>query len=85
MLRDDLGLSIDNLIVWNKLWLGPGARDYRPQHEFVLYHRGEQWHGGREQVDIKELRRDDSRGLPPPHAEARRADSGPPGEQQRTR
>jgi DNA modification methylase len=60
-LRDDLGLSYDGLVEWNKLSMGPGQGDLRPQHEFVLYHAGEQWHGGRDTVDVKELQRDDAR------------------------
>ena len=32
-----INLSINSCIVWNKLSIGLGHQDYRPQHEFILY------------------------------------------------
>ena len=46
------GLPITACIVWDKGSIGPGTLHYRPQHEFIFYSRGDQWHGLASEADI---------------------------------
>lgn len=39
-------------IVWDKKSIGLGNSNYRPQHEFIFYVKGENWHGDRAQSDV---------------------------------
>jgi|TARA_R110000744_G_scaffold6867_8_gene23747 DNA modification methylase len=38
-------------IVWDKKSVGLGNSNYRPQHEFIFYCKGE-WHGDKSQADV---------------------------------
>jgi len=53
----DAGLSISNCIVWNKKSIGLGMSNYRPQHEFIFYSKGDVWYGDKSQSDIWEMSR----------------------------
>jgi len=53
----DAGLSISNCIVWNKKSIGLGMSNYRPQHEFIFYSKGDTWYGDKSQSDIWEMSR----------------------------
>ena len=39
-------------IVWDKKSIGLGQANYRPQHEFIFYVKGDDWHGDRAQSDV---------------------------------
>tara|TARA_R110001599_G_scaffold345327_1_gene569542 strand:- start:293 stop:988 length:696 start_codon:yes stop_codon:yes gene_type:complete len=39
-------------IVWDKKSIGLGNANYRPQHEFIFYAKGENWHGDKAQSDV---------------------------------
>ncbi len=52
----DAGLDIKACIVWNKKSIGLGYSDYRPQHEFIFYCRGE-WYGDKNESDVWEFSR----------------------------
>jgi len=47
-----IGLSVSACIVWDKKSIGLGNANYRPQHEFIFYIKGEQWHGDKSQSDV---------------------------------
>jgi DNA modification methylase len=49
---EDAGLSVSNCIVWDKKSIGLGNANYRPQHEFIFYVKGDAWHGDRAQSDV---------------------------------
>ena len=51
------GLRADACIVWDKGSIGLGHQHYRPQHEFILYCKGERWCGGRDESDVWTLTR----------------------------
>ena len=46
------GLSISACIVWDKKSIGLGNANYRPQHEFIFYCKGDSWHGDKAQSDV---------------------------------
>jgi DNA modification methylase len=50
-------LGIHACIVWNKGWIGLGHQHYRPQHEFILYARGN-WYAGADESDVWSISRD---------------------------
>lgn len=52
----DSGLDIKACIVWNKKSIGLGYSDYRPQHEFIFYCKGD-WFGDKNESDVWELSR----------------------------
>jgi site-specific DNA-methyltransferase (adenine-specific) len=52
----DAGLDIKACIVWNKKSIGLGYSDYRPQHEFIFYCKGD-WFGDKNESDVWELSR----------------------------
>lgn len=54
---ESLPVKLDNLIVWDKEWIGPSSSDYRPQHEFIFYTKGT-WYGDRAQSDVWSLKRE---------------------------
>lgn len=45
-------LSINSCIVWDKQSIGLGNANYRPQHEFIFYSKGNNWYGGKSQSDV---------------------------------
>jgi DNA modification methylase len=46
-----IGLEPKACIVWDKKSVGLGNSNYRPQHEFIFYCKGE-WHGDKSQADV---------------------------------
>tara|TARA_R110000824_G_scaffold390792_1_gene588199 strand:- start:640 stop:1869 length:1230 start_codon:yes stop_codon:yes gene_type:complete len=46
------GLSISACIVWDKKSIGLGKANYRPQHEFIFYCKGDSWQGDMAQSDV---------------------------------
>ena len=48
----EIGLSASACIVWDKKSIGLGNSNYRPQHEFIFYVKGENWHGDKAQSDV---------------------------------
>ena len=46
------GLSISSCIVWDKKSIGLGNANYRPQHEFIFYCKGDSWQGDKAQSDV---------------------------------
>lgn len=45
-------------IVWDKQSIGLGSnKGYRPQHEFMFYLAGDEWHGDRAQSDVWQCKR----------------------------
>lgn len=46
------GLSISACIVWDKKSIGLGNSNYRPQHEFIFYCKGDSWMGDKAQSDV---------------------------------
>ena len=54
---ESVGYSVDNCIVWDKKSIGLGLSNYRPQHEFIFYCKGDQWYGTRSQSDIWSMSR----------------------------
>jgi len=53
----DAGLKISNCIVWDKKSIGLGQSNYRPQHEFIFYVKGDGWQGDKSQSDIWKMSR----------------------------
>jgi DNA modification methylase len=49
---DQIGMTISACIVWDKKSIGLGNSDYRPQHEFIFYSKGDIWHGDKSQSDV---------------------------------
>jgi len=47
-----IGLSASACIVWDKKSIGLGHSNYRPQHEFIFYIKGDKWHGDKAQSDV---------------------------------
>lgn len=39
-------------IVWDKKSIGLGNANYRPQHEFIFYFKGDSWQGDKAQSDV---------------------------------
>ena len=39
-------------VVWDKKSIGLGNANYRPQHEFIFYVKGDDWHGDKAQSDV---------------------------------
>lgn len=48
----ECGLNPAACIVWDKKSIGLGNANYRPQHEFIFYIKGESWFGDRAQSDV---------------------------------
>tara|TARA_E500000178_G_scaffold73151_1_gene70915 strand:- start:502 stop:1755 length:1254 start_codon:yes stop_codon:yes gene_type:complete len=46
------GLNVSSCIVWDKKSIGLGNSNYRPQHEFIFYVKGDSWHGDKAQSDV---------------------------------
>ena len=46
------GLNVSGCIVWDKKSIGLGNSNYRPQHEFIFYVKGDSWHGDKAQSDV---------------------------------
>ncbi len=46
------GLKTSSCIVWDKKSIGLGLSNYRPQHEFIFYSKGDAWYGDKAQSDI---------------------------------
>lgn len=46
------GLNVRSCIVWDKKSIGLGNSNYRPQHEFIFYVKGDSWHGDKAQSDV---------------------------------
>jgi DNA modification methylase len=49
---DQIGMTVSACIVWDKKSIGLGNSDYRPQHEFIFYSKGDIWHGDKSQSDV---------------------------------
>jgi len=49
---NNIGLDISSCIVWDKKSVGLGNANYRPQHEFIFYIKGDSWHGDKAQSDV---------------------------------
>ena len=49
---DQIGMTISACIVWDKKSIGLGNSNYRPQHEFIFYSKGDIWHGDKSQSDV---------------------------------
>ena len=47
-----IDLTPSACIVWDKKSIGLGNANYRPQHEFIFYAKGENWHGDKAQSDV---------------------------------
>jgi len=49
---EQIGMTISACIVWDKKSIGLGNSNYRPQHEFIFYSKGDSWHGDKAQSDV---------------------------------
>jgi len=49
---EQIGMTISACIVWDKKSIGLGNSNYRPQHEFIFYSKGDKWHGDKAQSDV---------------------------------
>ena len=49
---NQVGLDASACIVWDKKSIGLGNANYRPQHEFIFYFKGDSWHGDKSQSDV---------------------------------
>ena len=49
---DQIGMTVSACIVWDKKSIGLGNSNYRPQHEFIFYSKGDSWHGDKAQSDV---------------------------------
>jgi DNA modification methylase len=49
---DQIGMTVSACIVWDKKSIGLGNANYRPQHEFIFYSKGDSWHGDKSQSDV---------------------------------
>ena len=49
---DQVGMTVSACIVWDKKSIGLGNANYRPQHEFIFYSKGDSWHGDKSQSDV---------------------------------
>lgn len=47
-----ISLQPSACIVWDKKSIGLGQANYRPQHEFIFYVKGDNWHGDKAQSDV---------------------------------
>lgn len=54
------GVNISACIVWDKKSIGLGNANYRPQHEFIFYSKGDCWHGDKSQSDVWYMSRGDT-------------------------
>jgi DNA modification methylase len=54
---ESCGLKVSACIVWDKKSIGLGNANYRPQHEFIFYCKGEAWYGDKSQSDVWSLSR----------------------------
>lgn len=52
-----IGLSVAACIVWDKKSIGLGMANYRPQHEFIFYIKGDSWQGDKAQSDVWSMSR----------------------------
>ena len=46
------GMTVSACIVWDKKSIGLGNSNYRPQHEFIFYCKGDSWQGDKAQSDV---------------------------------
>ena len=60
------GYDVSNCIVWDKKSIGLGMANYRPQHEFIFYCKGDQWLGNKSQSDIWQISRGNTSGYKHP-------------------
>jgi len=49
---EQVGMTVSACIVWDKKSIGLGNSNYRPQHEFIFYSKGDSWHGDKSQSDV---------------------------------
>ena len=49
---EQIGMTVSACIVWDKKSIGLGNANYRPQHEFIFYSKGDSWHGDKSQSDV---------------------------------
>jgi DNA modification methylase len=49
---NQVGMVVSACIVWDKKSIGLGNANYRPQHEFIFYSKGDSWHGDKSQSDV---------------------------------
>jgi len=62
----EAGLEVNTCIVWDKKSIGLGMANYRPQHEFIFYSKGDQWLGNKSQSDIWSMSRGNTSGYKHP-------------------
>jgi DNA modification methylase len=49
---NECSLKTSACIVWDKKSIGLGLSNYRPQHEFIFYSKGDSWYGDKAQSDV---------------------------------
>ena len=49
---NQIEVTVSACIVWDKKSIGLGNANYRPQHEFIFYSKGDSWHGDKSQSDV---------------------------------
>ena len=49
---EQIGMTVSACIVWDKKSIGLGNSNYRPQHEFIFYSKGDSWQGDKSQSDV---------------------------------
>lgn len=49
---EKVGMTVSACIVWDKKSIGLGNANYRPQHEFIFYSKGDSWYGDKSQSDV---------------------------------
>ena len=49
---EQVGMTVSACIVWDKKSIGLGNANYRPQHEFIFYSKGDSWFGDKSQSDV---------------------------------
>lgn len=54
---ENAGVNIKSCIVWDKKCIGLGFNNYRPQHEFIFYGKGE-WYGAKNESDVWHMSRE---------------------------
>lgn len=54
---ENAGVNIKSCIVWDKKSIGLGFNNYRPQHEFIFYGKGE-WYGAKNEADVWHMSRE---------------------------
>lgn len=53
----ECALKVSACIVWDKKSIGLGNSNYRPQHEFIFYLKGDAWYGDKCESDVWSMSR----------------------------